>query len=417
MSINPMVSAEVESAPQQPLWRNRDFLLLWGGQTVSSLGGSASELALPLLILSLTHSPARAAFAAALRSLAYLLLGLPAGALIDRWDRKRVMIACDAGRAVTLGSIPLALALGHLGMAQIYIVSLLEGALFVFFSLAESAALPRVVAKAQLPAATAQNEVTNGLVTLVGPSFGGALFGVARALPFLADAISYAGSVLSLAWIQLPFQDERPPQARNLYDEMLEGLRWLWREPLMRALAIMHGGLVFAVSGMSLLLVVIAQRQHATSLAIGVMFGIGGLGGMIGALLGARAHHRLRLWQIMLGAFWAFALLWPLYALAPSAAALGAVLALFWVADEIYDVAQISYRLTLIPDALRGRVNGSFRLVIFGCETLGLGITGLLVQRVGTLGTVLVFECALIVLALAVTYNRAVRAARPLAHL
>src|SRR5215469_3681604 len=94
-----------------PLWRNRDYLLLWSGQAVSLLGSEASQLALPLLILSLTQSPAQAGIAGALRSLAYLLLGLPAGALIDRWDRKCTMILCDGGRALALGSIPLALAL------------------------------------------------------------------------------------------------------------------------------------------------------------------------------------------------------------------------------------------------------------------------------------------------------------------
>src|SRR5579885_3013144 len=138
---------EVITTRPKPLWRNRDYLLLWSGQAISSVGSSASELALPLLILSITHSPAQAGFAGALRSLAYLLLGLPAGALIDRWDRKRLMIFCDAGRALALGSIPLALALNHLAMAQLYLVSLIEGTLYVFFSLAESAALPRVVAR------------------------------------------------------------------------------------------------------------------------------------------------------------------------------------------------------------------------------------------------------------------------------
>ncbi len=209
MSTSEQETVEVQDAAARPmpLWRNRDYLLLWSGQAISSVGGSASQLAFPLLILIVTHSPAQAGFAGALRSLAYLLLGLPAGALIDRWDRKRTMILCDVGRALALGSIPLALALHQLTMLQIYLVSLIEGVLYVFFGLAESAALPRVVAKEQLPAATAQNEVVSGAVTLIGPWLGGALFGLSRALPFLADALSYAASVLSLFWIRLPFQE------------------------------------------------------------------------------------------------------------------------------------------------------------------------------------------------------------------
>jgi MFS family permease len=400
-----------------PLWRNRDYLLLWGGQAVSSVGGEASNLAFPLLILALTHSPAQAGFASALRALAYLLLGLPAGALIDRWDRKRVMILCDLGRALALGSIPLALALGRLSMAQIYLISLVEGALYVFFSLAESAALPRVVAKMQLPVATAQNEVTGGVVTLVGPSLGGALFGIARSLPFLVDAISYAASVLALLRIRIPFQGERQQQQTNLRVEMVEGLGWLWHEPVVRSLALLHGGLILSYEGMLLLVVVVAQRQQASPFVIGLMFGVSGLGAIVGAVVGSQVHKRLRLGQIMIGAFWLFALLWPLYAIAPSPLALGAILAAFWVVDETYDVAQISYRLALIPDALLGRVNGAFRLIAFGCETASLALSGFLLQQIGVIATVGVFEVALVILAVAVTLNRGLRQARLIAEL
>ena len=412
-------TAEIQEATARPtpLWRNRDYLLLWGGQAISSIGGSASTLAFPLLVLSVTHSPAQAGFAGALRSLAYLLLGLPAGALIDRWDRKRVMLLCDIGRALALGSIPLAMALNHLTMAQIYLVSLIEGTLFVFFGLAESAALPRVVAKEQLPAATAQGEVTDGVVTFFGPSLGGTLFGLGSALPFLADAISYAASVLSLFWIRLPFQEERTRPAKSLRAEMWEGLVWLWRQPVLRAFAILHSWMIFSYEGMLLLALVIAERQHAAPFAIGLMFGLSNLGGILGALLGSQAHKHLRLGQIVVGAFWLFALLWLLYAIAPSLLALGAILAAFWVVDEVYDVAQLSYRLALIPDALRGRVNGAFRLMFFTCETLSLSLTGLLLQQFGVLATVLCFEVSLVLLALAATLNRALRAARPLADL
>jgi MFS family permease len=381
------------------------------------VGGEASNLAFPLLILALTHSPAQAGFASALRALAYLLLGLPAGALIDRWDRKRVMILCDLGRALALGSIPLALALGRLSMAQIYLISLVEGALYVFFSLAESAALPRVVAKMQLPVATAQNEVTGGVVTLVGPSLGGALFGIARSLPFLVDAISYAASVLALLRIRIPFQGERQQQKTNLRVEMVEGLGWLWHEPVVRSLALLHGGLILSYEGMLLLVVVVAQRQQASPFVIGLMFGVSGLGAIVGAVVGSQVHKRLRLGQIMIGAFWLFALLWPLYAIAPSPLALGAILAAFWVVDETYDVAQISYRLALIPDALLGRVNGAFRLIAFGCETASLALSGFLLQQIGVIATVGVFEVALVILAVAVTLNRGLRQARLIAEL
>jgi len=157
--------------------------------------------------------------------------------------------------------------------------------------------------------------------------------------------------------------------------------------------------------------------MHTLPYAIGLIVGLSGLGGIAGALLGSQVQKRLRLGQIIVVAFWLFALLWPLYAVAPSALALGIILGAFWVVDETYDVAQISYRLTLIPDGLRGRVNGAFRLVAFSCEALGIGLTGLLLQQFGVMVTILVFEGALIVLAAAATLNRALRAAKRIEEL
>src|SRR6266571_4756356 len=130
----------VAIAPEQHvgrLWQNRDYLLLWCGQAISTTGSNATELALPLLILSLTHSPIQAGLVGALRTVAILLTNLPAGALVDRWNRKYTMMWCDTGRAVALASIPLALALGHLVAAQLYVVAVVEGVLATFFDLAQ----------------------------------------------------------------------------------------------------------------------------------------------------------------------------------------------------------------------------------------------------------------------------------------
>jgi MFS family permease len=195
-----------------PLWGNRDFLLLVGGQGVSSVGTAVSQLAFPLLALAVTHSPAQAGLMAALRGLPFALFCLPAGALVDRWNRKLVMILCDTGRAIALGSIPVAMIFGHLTIIQLYSMSLMEGILFVFFNMAEAAALPHVVAKEQLTAAIGQDQVLYSSAMMIGPSLGGFLYGLSRMLPFLSDAISYAISVISLFFIRTQFQEEREEQ-------------------------------------------------------------------------------------------------------------------------------------------------------------------------------------------------------------
>ena len=192
------------STPEKPppLWRNRDFTLLWSGQVVSTIGTRVSSLAFPLLVLALTHSPAKAGLVGFAQTLPFLLFYLPAGALVDRWNRKRVMLVADAGRALALGSLALALALDRLTLVQIAVVAFIEGSLFVFFQLSEGAALPHVVPKEQLPAALAQNQARDQGADLAGQPLGGFLFGIGHLVPFVFDAVSYAVSFVRLLFVR-----------------------------------------------------------------------------------------------------------------------------------------------------------------------------------------------------------------------
>src|SRR5262249_14502917 len=157
--------------------------------------------------LALTDSPAAAGIAASARALPYLLFSLPVGALVDRWDRKRVMIWSDIGRAIAVASVPIALAFDALSLLQIYVVSFIEGTLCVFFNMAEVTALSRVVVADQLPQAAAQNEAAFGAAGIFGPSFGTILFqALGRGAPFVADAISFVLSALSVMFIKADFR-------------------------------------------------------------------------------------------------------------------------------------------------------------------------------------------------------------------
>ena len=400
--------------PKRPLWRNRDYMLLWGGQIVSSIGTEASTLAFPLLLLAVTRSPAQAGFASALRAAPYLIFSLPAGALIDRWNRKRVMLLCDTGRALALGSIPVALALGRLTVLQLYLVSVIEGTLFVFFNIAEAACLPRVVPKEQLPAATAQNNATESISLLAGPPLGGALFGLAQALPFLADAVSYAASVLSLLFIRTQFQGERNVARRRLHVEIGEGLVWLWRQPLIRYIAFLTGTSNLIGNGTFLIAIVIAQGQHASSFLIGLIFTIGSVGGIVGSIVAVWFQRRFSFAQVIISCTWVWAILTPLLAVAPNPYVLGAILAGTFLTSPIYNTVQFSYRLALIPDQLQGRVNSVFRLIAFGGQPIGLALAGVLLQSVGPVASVLIFSVPYLAACLLTTINPHVRHARPI---
>src|SRR6266705_2214625 len=400
-----------------PLWHNRDYVLLWSGQIISSVGTQVSMLAFPLLVLAITHSPAQAGLIAALRGLPYALFILPAGALVDRWNRKRVMILCDTGRALALGSIPVALLLGHLTIMQLYIVSLVEGTLFTFFNLAETACLPHVVAKEQLPAAVAQYMVIDSTSALIGPSIGGALYSIGRAIPFLTDAISYGASVLSLLFIKVKFQEERDHTPIHLWADIREGLSWLWYQPLIRFIALLTGGMVAPVVGYGLILIVLAQGQHASSFTIGLIFACGGIGSILGALIVAPLQKRFSFGQLMIGSTWIWALTWLLFAIAPNPFILGVATALSFIIVPIYMSVQFGYRLALIPDHLQGRVNSVFRLIAFGSEPIGLAVTGVLLQVIGPVPTVLVLFVPQFILSIAATFNKHLRNARPLEEL
>src|SRR6266702_3925036 len=396
-----------------PLWHNRDYLLLWFGQTISSIGSGVSELAFPLLVLALTHSPAQAGFASALRTLPYFIFTLPGGALIDRWNRKRVMILCDAGRAISMVSIPVALVFGHLTLVQLYLVSLLEGSLYVFFDLAETASLPRIVPKEQLPAAISQNQVTFGITNLLGPPLGGVLYTLGRAVPFLVDAISYLVSVISLLFIKTKFQMERVVAKRTLRTEIVEGMKWLWHQPLLRVMAFLNSGWSSLGYGFSLMVIVLAQGQHLSPPFIGTLFAIGGVSSILGASIAPLIQKRLRYGQAIIGLWWLYVLVWLLVALVHTPIALGAIVACFFLVDSIYNIVQFSYRLALIPDELQGRVNSAFRLISYSLRPVGIALTGVLMQSIGIMQTAIVFAMVLLILAIIASLNVHIRKAPP----
>ncbi len=392
-------------------------MLLWSGQIVSNMGSQVSQLAFPLFILLLTHSPVQAGLAGALRALPYLIFSLPAGALIDRWDRKRVMIFCDTGRALALGSIPVSLTFGILTVAQLFIVSFIEGALFVFFNIAEIACLPRVVLKEQLPAANAQNLATEGITTLVGPPLSGVLYSIAYTLPFLADAVSYIVSVLSLFFIKTKFQGVRVAARRSLWVEIKEGLSWLWHQPIIRFMAILTGGNNLLSAGFVLVIIVLAQHMHASPFTIGLIFAIGGIGGIVGAIIAPPLQKRVSFGQAIIGTSWLFGLFTLLYIFASNLLILGISTALIFICGPTYNVVSVSYRLTLIPDELQGRVNSAFRLIAFCGQPLGLAVTGVLLQTINAVPTVLIMAIGLLALALMATLNRHVRKAPAVAEI
>ena len=386
-----------EERASRPLWRNRDFLLLWSGQSVSTLGTGVSTFALPLLVLAITHSPALAGLMTAVRQAPYLLFSLPAGALIDRWDRKLVMICCDAVRWLALGSVPLAFALGHLTLAQVYVVAFVEGTAYVLFSLAQLSALPQVVDPAHLSRAYSLDNANEYVGALLGPALGALIIGLAPVieagtmLAYLTDSVSYFVSVISLRFIRISFQQERPlagtrvaASQRSLRAEIAEGLRFLWGQRRLRLMVLLTTAINFLQSPITLAVIVLGRGAlHLDVQALGFILSAGGVGGVLGAVLAPWLRVRFPFGQIIIGSvlLWALAVL--ALVVAPSAVWLVPGYGLVSLLWPIYGVTLVSYRLELTPDALQGRVNSAFRFLSYGAEPLGAALGGVLLAALG----------------------------------
>jgi MFS family permease len=393
------------------LWRNRDWLLLWSGQLVSTLGTRVSVLAFPLLGLAVTDSPAQAGLITAARGIPSTLLAMPAGALVDRWDRKRTMLVCDLGRAAVLGSVAGALLGGSLTLVHLVVAALVEGGLSTFFALAESACLPRVVPPHQLATAAAADQASAASADMVGPAIGGVLFGLGPGIPFLADALSYLVSFASLLGMRTPFQEARQAPsgavAVSLRREVVDGLRWVWRQPLVRFLALLHGGVNLCGFGYMLILIVVARQQGATPVETGLVLGAGGGAAVVGSVLVAPLVRVVGRGWVLVGSTWVLALTWLAYALAPTPAWLALANAVACAAIPPYMATQLGFRLASTPDALQGRVASVFRVLSYGLQPLSLLLTGVLLERTGAVTTVVVLFLPQVVLAVAATLQPA----------
>ena len=394
-----------------PLWHNRDYLLLLSGQNISRLGTGITQLAFPLLVLTLTRSVAQAGIIGTLAFLPRLVLGLVAGVLVDRWDRKRVMIICDLGRAALCASIALLLSFGTLPIPVLYVLVPADGILAAFFTFSATARLPHVVTSDQLPTAVAQDQMALAVTSLLSPFLGGLLYSGAPFSPFLADGLSYLLSAASLFLMTTAFQNERAPATRSLPLEIRDGLFWLWQQGVLRALTLLLAAIIFVASGNSLLVILLAQSQHASPFVIGLIFTFAGLGSIFGSLVAAPIQRRFRFGQIALSGCWGFVLCWSLYLVAHVPLVVGAVGAGLSIISIIFDVALLSYRLALVPDELRGRVSSITSLLATCSRSVGLAVAGFLLQQIGIFPTIVFFLGCLFLAAVGATCSTALRRA------
>jgi len=399
-----------------PLRRNRDFLLLQLGQLLSDAGTQSTSIAYPMLVLAVTGSAAKAGVVSFARALSWTLLALPAGVVADRWNRKRLMIAADAVRVLAIGGLAAAILLHRTAFWAIPLVAFVEGSGAALFSAAQAGALRAVVPARQLPAAAGAQTGRQAAVRLAGPPLGGALFGLARALPFLVDAASYACSIVSLLAMRTPFQEEREPDHSSLRSRLAEGVRFLWEHPFLRSCAFLFGLANFVGPGVLLALVVVGSRQGLSGGEVGTLFAAFGACLLLGSLLSPLVRRLLPVRAVLLLELWT----WPgcaLFLVWPNAYVLTASILPTALAIPSTDSVVHGYRIAITPDRLLGRAESVRSTISLLIAPLGPLVAGVLLDAVSARATIATFAAFGLVLAAWGTLSPSIRAAPSLDEL
>lgn len=373
-----------------PVWRNRDFLKLWGAETVSHFGSDVSQLAVPLTaILVLDAGAFQVAALGAAITLPWLLISLPAGAWIDRLPRRPILVMADWGRAVLLASIPVAYVFDVLTLGQLYAVGFLTGTLTVFFDVSYQSYVPSLVTREQLTDANGKLEVSRTAAQTGGPALGGGLVSLLTApYAILADAISFVASGLLISGIRCeePAPDPNVDR-RRLRTEITEGLRFVFRHPILRSSIYFVVVSNFSTSLIFAIYLVFAVRELDLSPAIiGVVGTLGNVGLLTGALVAPRLSSRLGVGPVMVGV--AAASGWSLLLLPLARGDLTIpLLAAGWIGfgfcAVVYNVAGISLMQAITPNRMLGRMTASRRFIVFGINPLGMLVGGTLGTNVG----------------------------------
>lgn len=402
------------ASPPVPLHRNRDFRRLWVGQACSELGSGAAGLAYPLLVLALTGSPIQAGLVGTVRMAAGTLFGLPAGALVDRWNRRRVLIGCEALRACAALGLVAAIVGGRASLPLILAVAVVEGGAGALFGPAQTAAVRNIVPGGQLPTAVARNEARGYAAELAGPPLGGALFAVARWAPFLADAVSYVVSLVAVWLIRRPLRAEHTERPEPLGRAVWSGLRFVVGEPFLRAVLVLAPLANAAFAGVLFVLVVVLLQRGTPPAAVGAVQSAIMVGGLLGALAAPWLQPRIRVQALVIGFLWVITGLVTAAAFVPGSYPVAVLLGLAILPAPTLNAALVGYQIAVTPDRMQGRVDSAIGLLAQCLQPLAPLLGGAVVAWWGGRGGFLVFAGILAVAAVVASLSKGVRKLRPL---
>jgi len=399
-----------------PLRRNRDFRLLWAGTAASIMGSNVSDFAYPIIVLWATGSASAAGLVAFAVRLPDLLVQLPAGAWVDRVDRRRAMLGCDAGRlAVMLGVIAI-LVTGHVWAPALAALGFVESCLTVVYRTAERAAVPALVEPEQIGSAVSQNEAREQAAGLFGQPVAGVLITIGRPVAFVFTAVTHAVSLITLLRIKRPMQriaaQDADTVGRSLFGEVAEGIRWMWRQAFIRyavlLIAISNG--LFAV--ITLAVTVQLHDDHQRQFVVGLVAASAGVGGVLGALGAQSVGGRLPLPVVVIVSNLLWALMLPVLAFTHNPIAIGFLYAGMSLIGAGWSVCVTIYGMQMVPAAMEGRIASVAMMVALGLIPFGSLAGGFLLDQVSPARLFVGAGVAMAVLSLIALASRTIRSAR-----
>lgn len=402
-SDTPKTSPTVEeaAAPEQvpdtphaaktvPLGKNRDFMLLWIGAGIANIGSRVSAIAYTLLVFWNTGSAADASYVTTAALLPNLFMQLPAGAVVDRWNRRAIMIGCDIGRIAAIGSVIAAVAAGHVWLPQLVAVAFVESSLTAVYLLAERAAVFTVVEDEQIGPAMSRNEARNQASGLLGQPLGTLLFALVRWVPFASTVFAHVVSLVTLLFIKRDLHGDRDGRRRNPLAEIAEGFTFvLGQLYLKRALSLIAASnILFQI--LALGLIVIVKHHGGSAATIGLIIGASGIGGMFGALQSSVYMKHFGIRRIIMGVNVIWSALMTGIAFTHAPLVLAAIFTVMTYAAGVSNVAGIVYTMKTTPGNMQGRVGSIANLMSSGGNALGAIVAGVMLDHYGTTTTVLV---------------------------
>jgi predicted MFS family arabinose efflux permease len=396
---------------RQRLTHNGDYLRLLSGQSISSLGSAMSTFVFTLLAMAITGSPVQAGLVGTAVALGGTLAGLPAGALVDRVSRRKVLLACGSAGTVLFGSVATAGWLDRLTIAHLVVVGFGSGVVHSFFSPAQNAALRQIVDPRDLGTAMAANHGREYFAGLVGAPLGGALYAVGRVIPIALDAVSYLVMTVLLATIRKPLEAPAPEGGKHepMLASIRTGIKWLFRQPAIRVIALVATLLNFSANATLLVLILSLQQRGVPTSVIGLLETGIGVGGLLGAIAAPRIIGRFSTGWIAVVAGWVITLAFGATALSTHPAVLIGLLSIAIFLLPAVNSGLFGYQVMITPDHMQGRAESAFVFLANSTGPLAPLFGGFLLATLGTRSAVLILAGLLAVAAVLLTASGPIR--------